>query len=56
MEHEQTERKLTAKIIFDLDMTKKGEWVIASRNRGGLVAYIIQAVEEKIKRENEQEK
>jgi hypothetical protein len=38
--------------MFDLDMSTKGEWVRESRNQGiGLIAYIIQAVEEKMKRD-----
>lgn len=51
MKEEQT-RKQTAKIIFDLDMAKKGEWVRESRSRGiGLIDFIIKAVEEKIEKE-----
>jgi hypothetical protein len=48
----QPERKATAKIMFDLDMAKKGEWVRESRSQAiGLIAYIIQAVEEKMERD-----
>lgn len=51
MKEEQI-RKQTAKIIFDLDMTKKGEWVLESRSRGlGLIDFIIKAVDEKIEKE-----
>lgn len=49
MNDEQRERKEKAKIIFDLDMAKKGEWVREARRQNmGLVDFIIAAVDEKI--------
>lgn len=52
MSDEQRERKEKAKIIFDLDMAKKGEWVRESKSRGiGLIDFIIKAVDEKIEKE-----
>lgn len=51
-QQQSPERNTKAKIIFDLDMSKKGEWVQASRSQGkGLVNFIIEAVDEKIARE-----
>lgn len=54
MSDEQRERKEKAKIIFDLDMAKKGEWVREARKRNmGLVDFIIAAVDENLLKEKD---
>lgn len=51
MSDERRERKEKAKIIFDLDMKKKGEWVREARRQNmGLVDFIISAVDVKVEK------